>query len=1045
MLRSRDSLRKRKLQDIRISPEPVPSEDVFLRGESDDDSDETRAWKKIRREAFAFQYLEHGWVPIMMAKLRGPFENGWKNPWANKKARHVKEDLSQYEDESPSPTVRRVTSKIAKFPISNPVSRGFQLLKAPSRTELQNSNRSKLLSSASYHRGMPMQSNGSRHKKSPAVLPLAAARLGSPSPRLHKQLRGALPQESVQDPPSPCQNLEIDRQIQFGQVRSPDPHRLSYELFKNSYTHTKSPNIDGFANYPKSNRLEGLRPSASSPVTRTNSRDYKPESSRNQSEQVLESTLHLEGELKQLWNSANVSDLDGLSSVMEWQHTEAESHMFDGSKVQHQAKIKRVMVYGLEPIILEDGRVNRFSNRQLKDIRTKLSNGLVSVQQRFDTIKAAQHTSDIIACCEITLQLAQTLEKVDYVRRLLKVAKSLPGPLKSGLETYTPLNEHQDHSALDSLSDFTESSNVIDDDGSSIKPHDEAEKKKHEKRTDLTHDAQHPLAKQIPDVLMNRDVVLAKDTENPLANMDKDKNDLSIDSDAEREDRNNNSDSIQGIDSDEPVLADITLVKEVKSPVIKSLGDGVSRVEEVRFVHSGPTQANTPDNLQLLVSSSQELQVPRSPDKQKQQQSLAKTSPTSTSFKQPEHHLPVSADSSQPEIVQATTEVRQETGNNHPLSSVEQNHNEQSDATHPEQPVAVNNNEPANTGTFVGSGTQGTSTEQGVTVIFLDSDSDSSENDAQHQSAPRTVRSHHEETLHSTLEIGASDIARTMDSIPGNENLDAVQVVQPPEPTNSQSRIEQFTNYLQDIHLKAWKKTVQMIQKQPENHLPSNSHTAPLPSAKINIPQGQSSDRNSLPDSLGHFKPIEKSLKFDVQQITQPDFVSPIENQATKRPFLASQSMLGNGQPSSQGVYVSNASSDPRLALENRAGFFGPTEISTTSASTIQPPSGMYQVKLHPASQPLPHNKSHHSIDYSRPMSKGTVVQKGLPQTSSDAASTSSRLHGMLQRSTETSLEDAQRRTPPITESEERDALDAASSLLGIWDLEKEASSAARR
>ncbi|CAF9903467.1 MAG: hypothetical protein GOMPHAMPRED_000283 [Gomphillus americanus] len=1155
----RDTARKRKLQDIRISPESVPSEDILLRGESDDDSDETRAWKKARREAFALHYLEHGWVPIMTAKLKGPFDNDWKNPWAKRKTMYIEkdltryeEDLARYQEESLSPTVHRVGGKIAKSLVSDPTSKGFQLPKTPSKTGLQDTSQSKLSSSKSIYRDKSLRGDEQRHKQSSTVLPLDTARPRSPSHQLHKQLRDTASRQIVQGSPKPSLDLEIDKQTHLGLLRSPGSHSLSHKLFQQ--LHTKLDDINGFTNDPKSYHLEGLRPPGNNPATGITSQDHKSEPQEDRPEQIFESTLQLEDELKQLWNSANVSNLNGISSAIEWKYTEAEPNVFDGSKTRHKAKRRRIMVYGEVPIILEDGRVNRFSNHQLRDIRTKLSNGLASVQRRFDTIKAAQNTSDIIACCEITLQLAQTLEKVDYLRRLHKVARSQPRRVKSGLEAYAILNEYQDHPVPDSLSDFTESSNVIESDGYLVEQHREAEKKELDKQPDLNQDVLRPLANQnqlkqgwtvsnphdqplddadndaythgdtdmtkasdldstkvplgnmrgskqtvpgaakIPgenkpmvrkkahkfvstlnseerlanrenlareivasasnlgldanvhgaasDRLTNGDIVFARDTERPFANTADDDNNLSIDSDAESGNRNQNAGSTRGIDSDEPTLASIASVKEVKNPVVKSLGDGISRVDEAHFVHGGSTQANTPDTPQLLGSLSQEVQIPRSSDEQTQQQYLAKTLSTSKSFKQPGRRLLANAGSNQPEIIQITSEVEQKTENNFPLSSATQNHHKQYDATDAGQPETANNSGLANIGIPAGSGTKEMSTNRDVTIVQLDSESDShtSENDAQYHSAPKTIKSCNEETLHSTLGIGTSDAARAEDSVSGNGKPDVSQAIKPSEPTNSQSRIAQFTNYLQDIHFKTWKKTVQMSRGQPENHLPSNPPTKSSSTTKIDVLQGQGSHQSDLPSSLSHSKPIEKIPNSEVQQITQSEFVgTSIQNRATERPSLASKSTLENRRASSQSAYVTNASLDPRVALKNRTGISSSAEASTTSVSTMQPPSGKYKSKLYSASQPLAHNQPQQFIKYSRPMSKATMAQQGEPQTSSDARSASARLHGPLQRSTETSLEDAQRRTPPITESEEREALDAASSLLGNWDVEKEA------
>ncbi|MCJ1245490.1 hypothetical protein MMC30_002694 [Trapelia coarctata] len=62
-----------------LSPKP---EDILLPGSSEEDSPATRKRKKRRREAIGAQYLRQQAGYAITFRLKGPFEDGWKNPWA---------------------------------------------------------------------------------------------------------------------------------------------------------------------------------------------------------------------------------------------------------------------------------------------------------------------------------------------------------------------------------------------------------------------------------------------------------------------------------------------------------------------------------------------------------------------------------------------------------------------------------------------------------------------------------------------------------------------------------------------------------------------------------------------------------------------------------------------------------------------------------------------------------------------------------------------------------------------------------------------------
>lgn len=68
-----------------FSCEPVfiPDEEILCPGSEDEDSPEVCRERRKRREAIARDLLKNFTPPVMLsASLRGPFENGWVNPWA---------------------------------------------------------------------------------------------------------------------------------------------------------------------------------------------------------------------------------------------------------------------------------------------------------------------------------------------------------------------------------------------------------------------------------------------------------------------------------------------------------------------------------------------------------------------------------------------------------------------------------------------------------------------------------------------------------------------------------------------------------------------------------------------------------------------------------------------------------------------------------------------------------------------------------------------------------------------------------------------------
>lgn len=99
---------KRPTSPLDFEPVETPPEEILCPGSDQeyDYDDEKRAKKKLRVEILGRQYLEGRPLFIQSAGLRGPFEEGWVNPWAGSKRRRVTDGTKRrlatayHEDES---------------------------------------------------------------------------------------------------------------------------------------------------------------------------------------------------------------------------------------------------------------------------------------------------------------------------------------------------------------------------------------------------------------------------------------------------------------------------------------------------------------------------------------------------------------------------------------------------------------------------------------------------------------------------------------------------------------------------------------------------------------------------------------------------------------------------------------------------------------------------------------------------------------------------------------------------------------------------------
>src|SRR5271163_2052329 len=76
----------RPVSPLEAEPLPLTKDVVCYYESSDPDVDANqRAAKKRRIERLGERYLRGAGLYIMTATLKGPFNNGWQNPWATKK------------------------------------------------------------------------------------------------------------------------------------------------------------------------------------------------------------------------------------------------------------------------------------------------------------------------------------------------------------------------------------------------------------------------------------------------------------------------------------------------------------------------------------------------------------------------------------------------------------------------------------------------------------------------------------------------------------------------------------------------------------------------------------------------------------------------------------------------------------------------------------------------------------------------------------------------------------------------------------------------
>lgn len=88
---------KRPTSPLSFEPLETPPEDILCPGSDQeyDYDDDKHAKKKLRVEILGKQYLEGRPLFIQSAGLRGPFGEGWVNPWAREKRKRGTDDTKR--------------------------------------------------------------------------------------------------------------------------------------------------------------------------------------------------------------------------------------------------------------------------------------------------------------------------------------------------------------------------------------------------------------------------------------------------------------------------------------------------------------------------------------------------------------------------------------------------------------------------------------------------------------------------------------------------------------------------------------------------------------------------------------------------------------------------------------------------------------------------------------------------------------------------------------------------------------------------------------
>lgn len=87
---------KRPTSPLVYEPLYIPPEDIVYPGSDEEATPDEREKKRLRVEIQGQQYLNGRPLFIQSARLRGPFEKDWVNPWASKKRKYRIDDIRRF-------------------------------------------------------------------------------------------------------------------------------------------------------------------------------------------------------------------------------------------------------------------------------------------------------------------------------------------------------------------------------------------------------------------------------------------------------------------------------------------------------------------------------------------------------------------------------------------------------------------------------------------------------------------------------------------------------------------------------------------------------------------------------------------------------------------------------------------------------------------------------------------------------------------------------------------------------------------------------------
>lgn len=426
------------LPDIRISPEIIPAnEEIFYHGSSEEDSDQTRSRKRVKREQFAKDYLKHGYVPILTASLKGPFENGWKNPWAKRKTQlqtPTKVNGSEFQRaplyvnrSTPTPSNRRRgvagSTRIAT--------------RSPSLPSRGNAAASSKLPSM-YRRDIVQVSPTTKKFIRSDIRSTPTSRLAQPS---LAKLSG------VSDPANRDLHNPTEDELLYGVDRSNEHNHLSSDNFKRQelrkeldrairscskvffcetdhdeheeelpvpvQDQEKEKTIDDLK---ETSRLKSASSTPGLPLKSPDLYNIKgrlspPKFPTEPSETISNSRVDIDSLpvteiLPSLLYSDEQYDENPNLPKMWWKFFEADD-----------AKDRKI-IFDSRPVVQEDGRVDSIQDENLVHVKHILRSGMNSAQERMIKIKNRETTARTLARIDVLLQLTQTLEKIENVIEL---------------------------------------------------------------------------------------------------------------------------------------------------------------------------------------------------------------------------------------------------------------------------------------------------------------------------------------------------------------------------------------------------------------------------------------------------------------------------------------------------------------------------------------------------------------------------------------------------------------------------------------------------